>query len=638
MKFYLPPRFFAAALVVLANASLAHAQDIYLVGKTLFYRQTSLTAIGPDPIRPYSFEGNAPINVAIALPSGTPAPITVKYGGEDGDEEGFEWEVIHASKAALDAAFPPGAYRITGTGIPDVTVNLPDSFAIATPQVTQVTNGTWNSGGVLVINPTQASTITFNTFSDYSAPGSISLITYRIWGYTEQDDVVSGEATNQPGFDIPVQVSPLTSIAIPANRLVNNRIYLGTIEFIRVPTADITSVPNAAALSLLTKRLDFFIAAQTNATPSAPPTVTAAALSRTAAAGSSTTIASNVTVPEPGRGNIALLYKNGIEINTSGPRFVRSQNGQSLTINALTVADAGDYMLEVVNAGGVVRTAPATLTIPVVPGIARLSNLSILTTLAAGDAFTMGYVMGGAGTSGTKPLVIRAVGPSLAQVGVTDALDDPKLELFAGTTKTTENDNWGGTSELAAAMAGVGAFAFSSGTSRDAAALASISSSENSVRVSAVGNGSGTVIAELYDGTPGATFTATTPRLVNVSVLKNIGSGLTAGFVIGGSTERTVLIRAIGPTLAAAPFSVSGVVTDPQLSLNTASFQIAQNNDWGGGRALTAAFAQVGAFTLPASSRDAAILATLGPGNYTVQVSGVGNTSGTALVEVYELP
>ena len=121
-------------------------------------------------------------------------------------------------------------------------------------------------------------------------------------------------------------------------------------------------------------------------------------------------------------------------------------------------------------------------------------------------------------------------------------------------------------------------------------------------------------------------------------MLKNIGSGLTAGFVIGGSTSKTVLIRAIGPTLAGAPFNVSGVVADPQLALFSGSTKIGENNDWGGTATLTAAFTQVGAFALPATSKDAVVLATLLPGNYTVQVSGVGNTTGLALVEVYEVP
>lgn len=144
------------------------------------------------------------------------------------------------------------------------------------------------------------------------------------------------------------------------------------------------------------------------------------------------------------------------------------------------------------------------------------------------------------------------------------------------------------------------------------------------------------VIAELYDATPAAAFTATTPRLINVSVLKHLGTGVTAGFVIGGSTARTVLIRAIGPTLGG--FGVADTVADPQLALFSGQTERARNDNWGGGTALAAAFAQVGAFGLAADSRDAALLATLAPGNYTVQVSGVAGTTGVALVEVYEVP
>ena len=212
------------------------------------------------------------------------------------------------------------------------------------------------------------------------------------------------------------------------------------------------------------------------------------------------------------------------------------------------------------------------------------------------------------------------------------------MELFAGQTRTGENDNWGGSAALTAASSAVGAFAFSSAASLDAAMLATISAGDNSVRISANGSGTGTVIAELYDSTSAQSFSSTTPRLVNVSVLKHLGAGLTAGFVINGTGAKTVLIRGVGPTIGAPPFNVAGVVTDPQLTLYSGQTVIGSNDNWGGTATLTAAFAQVGAFALPAGSRDAALLATLQPGNYTVQVIGVGNTTGVGIVEVYEVP
>lgn len=268
----------------------------------------------------------------------------------------------------------------------------------------------------------------------------------------------------------------------------------------------------------------------------------------------------------------------------------------------------------------------------------RLVNLSVLTSLtSAGDSFTLGYVVGGSGTSGTKPLVIRAAGPSLGALGVAGTLDDPKMDLFAGPTKTGENDNWGGSVTLANSMAAVGAFALSGPTSRDAAAALSVQSGDNSVKISAVGNGTGTVIAEIYDATPAASFSSTTPRLVNVSVLKQLGTGFTAGFVIGGNGTKNVLVRAIGPTLASA-FGVTGTVGDPRLTINSGQTVVASNDNWGGAATLSSAFSSVGAFAMPAASRDAAVVASLNPGSYTVQVSDVSGATGLILVEIYELP
>lgn len=291
---------------------------------------------------------------------------------------------------------------------------------------------------------------------------------------------------------------------------------------------------------------------------------------------------------------------------------------------------------------------------------ARITNLSIFSSIAApGDSFSLGYVVGGAGTLGAKTLVIRAVGPSLTRFNVSNALADPRLELYAARNKAGENDNWGGTSALVAGMAGVGAFAFSGPASRDAATFASVAKGDNSVRISAVGNGTGDVLAEVYDATPASNFTSTTPRLINVSVLKELGSGLTVGFVVAGSTAKQILIRAIGPALGAPPFNVGGVVADPHLELFSGAASIGASDDWGSpaGRgvgpdalpgtaddtpspidsSLLATFRQVGAFALPVGSKDAALVSTLPAGNYSVQVSAKAGSSGLSLVEIYEI-
>ena len=95
-------------------------------------------------------------------------------------------------------------------------------------------------------------------------------------------------------------------------------------------------------------------------------------------------------------------------------------------------------------------------------------------------------------------------------------------------------------------------------------------------------------------------------------------------------------VKCIGPALTA--FGVGGALADPRLELFAFGnpIAIAANDNWDASAA--SAFSQVGAFNLPAGSKDAVLLLTLPPGTYTAQVSGVGNTTGVALVEIYELP
>ena len=132
-------------------------------------------------------------------------------------------------------------------------------------------------------------------------------------------------------------------------------------------------------------------------------------------------------------------------------------------------------------------------------------------------------------------------------------------------------------------------------------------------------------------------------RLTNLSVRTRAGAGartLTAGFTLAGSGLRPMLLRGIGPGLAA--FGVAGTLADPALELYAAGRPEATNDDWGaggGGTLLAAAFARAGAFALDPAARDAALLRPLGAGNYTVQVTAPGGAAeGVALVELYEDP
>ena len=127
-------------------------------------------------------------------------------------------------------------------------------------------------------------------------------------------------------------------------------------------------------------------------------------------------------------------------------------------------------------------------------------------------------------------------------------------------------------------------------------------------------------------------------RLTNVSARGFSGSGaqtLIIGLEVGGAGTESTLVRAVGPTLS--QFGVAGLLADPQLDLFSSSdASVASNDNWGGTAALTAAFAQVGAFSLPAASLDSAVLTSLAPGSYTAQVTGADGGTGVVLLEAYD--
>ena len=316
---------------------------------------------------------------------------------------------------------------------------------------------------------------------------------------------------------------------------------------------------------------------------------------------------------------------------------IAGATGAALTLPGVSASAQGRYTLQVTSATGTVISADATLTVAGgSPG--QLINLSVLTSIdTPTDEFTLGFVIGGAGTSGPKQLLVRAGGPSLAQFGVGNFLPDPKLQFFRDGVDAGGNDNWD--NSIASLIAQVGAYAYTTPGSKDAGLGAITTTASNSVVVTGKGT-TGAVIAEVYDATPAASVTATTPRLINVSVLKYIAPNatLTAGFVIGGSTAKSVLIRAIGPSLSR--FGVGGPLSDSRLTLYQQGNDtpLATSDNWGGSPNLRDAMKAVGAFDLDASSKDAALLITLQPGSYTAQANGVGPLSGTALVEVYEVP
>jgi hypothetical protein len=147
-------------------------------------------------------------------------------------------------------------------------------------------------------------------------------------------------------------------------------------------------------------------------------------------------------------------------------------------------------------------------------------------------------------------------------------------------------------------------------------------------------------LVELYEVDPaiGRTLNLSTRGRVRAD-----GGLLIGGVVVSGPGPKRLLVRAIGPTLDL--FGVSATLPDPVLTIFSGSTALATNDDWGSTIAaqataadVAAAAAKVGAFGLPADSRDSALLLTVAPGAYTVQVEGKANAEGIILFEIYEVP
>jgi len=292
------------------------------------------------------------------------------------------------------------------------------------------------------------------------------------------------------------------------------------------------------------------------------------------------------------------------------------------------------------NGGGTIGVSGLDAT---TPAIHHLANLSTLQEVSGGKIISAGFVVTG---SGSKRILVRAVGPGLSAFGVSGVLATPTLTLLDASRNTVvSNSGWAGDSTLAAAFNQVGAFSLATG-SLDAAAIAVLQPGTYYLQVSGGGK-SGQALAEIYDLDLNPSLSLST--LVNESSIGPVAGTsniLIAGFVIEGNSPQTVLIRGIGPGLS--QFGVSGVLAAPSLSVfDSRQTLIAQNQAWGtpsaisGGQlpatasAISAAASGSGAFPLATGSNDSSVLVTLPPGAYTAQLSGVGSSSGTGLVEIY---
>ncbi|MGB8340533.1 MAG: NHL repeat-containing protein [Chthoniobacterales bacterium] len=256
-----------------------------------------------------------------------------------------------------------------------------------------------------------------------------------------------------------------------------------------------------------------------------------------------------------------------------------------------------------------------------------LVNISTrLNVLRGEDVLDSGFIIVG---SGTKSVLIRGLGPSLAAAGVPDSLADPIIELHSGSTGViiAENDNWKNNQEAEIEATGI-----PPSNDLEAALVITLNAGAYTVIERGKSNTTGVGLLEIYDLSGGIG-----PELANISTRGFVGTGsdvMIAGFIAqsgtGGSGE--AYVRALGPSLASA--GISDPLADPVLGLyDSNGALIAMNDNW-----MSTQEAEIEATGIPPTNpAEAAIIATLMPGAYTAIESGTNGGTGVGLIEVYNL-
>jgi hypothetical protein len=278
--------------------------------------------------------------------------------------------------------------------------------------------------------------------------------------------------------------------------------------------------------------------------------------------------------------------------------------------------------------GPTCNAPPPPTPTPFPPGTAQAINLSTRMRVETGD----NVAIGGFIITGTAPkhVLLRAVGPTLVQTGITNALPDPVIELHGpGGFATITNDNWRDDPAQEAAITATG---IAPASNLEAAIDATLSPGTYTAIVSSTNHNTGVGLVEVYDLGQGVAA-----KLGNISTRALVGTGgeiVIGGFILGSHSDADrIVVRGIGPSLTAA--GVPNALPDPTLELRDGNGTLlASNNNWQDNPAQAAELIAAG--LAPTNNLESAIATTLPAGAYTALLSGVNDGVGVGLVEVYD--
>ncbi|MFZ1218992.1 MAG: hypothetical protein WAO00_06840 [Chthoniobacterales bacterium] len=328
------------------------------------------------------------------------------------------------------------------------------------------------------------------------------------------------------------------------------------------------------------------------------------------------------TAPLITSGSVTVLTTNG----ASGHFSNVASGGRVTAYKPTVLAFKGQF--DGVIAGTVKATYDtASLVISDFQPHASMLNISTRLKVQTGDnALIGGFIVRGIGP---KKMIMRGIGPSLSASGVPGALQDPTLELHDSSgAMILSNDNWQDTQAAVIQATGI-----PPGDLRESAIVATLNPGSYTAVLRGASNTAGVGLVEVYDldTQPGAS------ELVNIATRGRVEPGdnvMIGGYIVGAAEPAKLIVRGIGPSLAAS--NVPGSLQDPTLELHDASGATIMSNDNWQDDATQAGLIQ-SAGLAPTDPRESAVAVTLNPGSYTAIVRGKSETEGVALVEFYKL-
>ena len=425
---------------------------------------------------------------SVTPPGAVPVALTFSDGSWNIDPE-----ARYQTQSLLDAAWPdstsPYVFTLTpaGGGAGHHRISLFSTARTTRPPCISV-----NFGVAQAIDPGSDFTLNWDAFASATADDFIILHVA-----SEAGTVVETPPIGVSGY----LDGTVTSYIIPAGTLTSGTRYRCELGFYKTSNVNSTEVPNAIGRAFHTTSTEFDL--------HATPVITQQPLNHTMHPGQRLLL----TVSAVGTGDLTYQWKKG---GTTLP----GETDPVLSLASVATEDAGAYEVDVTDSTGTVTSSVANLNINPAAS-SRITNLSNRSLVLTGTSIMIpGFAISG---PGTKRILLRAVGPTLTDYGVTGFLEDPQISLVGSSVANPINDNWNDAVDVPAIQQAsqlVSAFDLPDG-SKDAVLLVDLPQGQYSLQISGVADATGVALAEVYD----ADDASNQATLVNISNRGYVGVG-----------------------------------------------------------------------------------------------------------------